>query len=54
MCHKWLKDRAERVLALDEVRTCCRIVTALARTSQIQGEIDALYAAAVGVSLSVK
>ncbi|MEJ5199212.1 MAG: type ISP restriction/modification enzyme, partial [Anaerolineae bacterium] len=49
VCHKWLKDRAERVLSLDEVRTYCRIVTALARTIEVQGEIDVLYAAAEDV-----
>ncbi|MCX7792357.1 MAG: hypothetical protein N2378_17110 [Chloroflexaceae bacterium] len=46
VCHKWLKDRAERQLSLEEVRTYCRIVTALAHTIAIQGEIDALYARA--------
>jgi predicted helicase len=55
VCHKWLKDRAERQLSLDEVRTYCRIVTALARTIEIQREIDALYAAAgEGGSLAVR
>ncbi|MCS6938441.1 MAG: hypothetical protein NZM94_04170 [Roseiflexus sp.] len=43
VCHKWLKDRVERQLSLDEVRTYCRAVTALARTLAIQAEIDALY-----------
>jgi len=45
VCHKWLKDRRERVLTLDEIGAYCRIVTALARTMEIQAEIDALYPA---------
>lgn len=49
VCHKWLKDRAERQLSLAEVRTYCRIVTALARTIALQEEIDALYAGAEDV-----
>lgn len=40
---KWLKDRKERTLGTDEIRTYCRIVTALHRTIEIQDEIDALY-----------
>jgi predicted helicase len=42
-CEKWLKDRQERRLELDDIRTYCRIVTALGRTLVIQTEIDALY-----------
>ncbi len=45
VCHKWLKDRQERQLSLDEIRTYCRIVSALGRTLALQGEIDALYGA---------
>ncbi|MFH1921317.1 MAG: type ISP restriction/modification enzyme, partial [Planctomycetota bacterium] len=43
VCEKWLKDRQERHLAVDDIRTYCRIVTALGRTLVIQTEIDALY-----------
>ncbi|MCX5855443.1 MAG: DNA methyltransferase, partial [Deltaproteobacteria bacterium] len=43
VCEKWLKDRQERRLDLDDIRTYCRIVTALGRTLVIQTEIDALY-----------
>ncbi|HEC35590.1 MAG TPA: DNA methyltransferase [Anaerolineae bacterium] len=43
VCHKWLKDRRERQLTLDEIRTYCRIVTAIARTIEIQEEIDEVY-----------
>ena len=44
VCQKWLKDRRQRRLALDEVRTYCRIVTALGLTIKIQAQLDALYA----------
>jgi predicted helicase len=44
VCEKWLKDRVERRLELDDIRTYCRIVTALKLTIDIQQEIDALYA----------
>ncbi|MGC8837475.1 MAG: type ISP restriction/modification enzyme, partial [Anaerolineae bacterium] len=43
VCEKWLQDRVERSLTLDEVRTYCRIVTALEQTIHLQGEIDTLY-----------
>ncbi|MEA3356576.1 MAG: type ISP restriction/modification enzyme [Candidatus Bipolaricaulota bacterium] len=43
VCHKWLKDRKDRLLSLDEIRTYCHIVTALARTIDIQSSIDELY-----------
>ena len=46
VCEKWLKDRRERRLELDDIRAYCRIVTALGRTIELQGEIDALYPAA--------
>ncbi len=43
VCEKWLKDRRERRLDLDEIRTYCRIVTALKLTIGIEEEINALY-----------
>jgi hypothetical protein len=44
VCEKWLKERAEeRRLELDDIRTYCRIVTALKLTIDIQQEIDVLY-----------
>jgi predicted helicase len=43
VCHKWLKDRKGRALSLAEIRTYCHIVTALAKTIEIQGQIDELY-----------
>jgi hypothetical protein len=43
VCEKWLKDRKERSLGVDEIRTYCRIVAALKLTIAIQQEINALY-----------
>jgi len=43
VCHKWLKDRKERVLSLEEIQTYCRIVTAIHKTIRIQKEIDKMY-----------
>ncbi len=43
VCEKWLKDRKGRRLDLDDIRTYCRIVTALNVTLAIQQRIDALY-----------
>jgi predicted helicase len=43
VCEKWLKDRKERHLALDDIRTYCRIVTALGRTIELQAKIDTIY-----------
>jgi hypothetical protein len=43
VCEKWLKDRQERQLDVDDIRTYCRIVTSLKLTLGIQQEIDALY-----------
>jgi len=40
---KWLKDRKKRVLNLDDIKHYCRVVTALAKTIEIQGQIDELY-----------
>jgi predicted helicase len=45
VCDKWLKDRKDRVLSLDEIQTYCRIVTAIQKTIRIQQEIDEIYAA---------
>ena len=45
VCEKWLKDRRERRLELDDIRTYCRIVTALKLTIEIQAEIDEMYPA---------
>ena len=52
VCEKWLKDRRERRLDLDDIRTYCRIVTALKLTIDVQREIDALYSEAEDSPLS--
>jgi len=43
VCEKWLKDRRRRTLSLEEIQTCCRIVTALKKTLEIQSDLDKLY-----------
>ena len=43
VCDKWLKDRKERRLELDDIRTYCRMVTAIGITLEIQQELDILY-----------
>ena len=43
VCNKWLKDRKGRVLSLTETEQYCKIVTAIAKTIEIQQEIDNLY-----------
>ncbi len=40
VCEKWLKDRKERTLTLEEIQTYCKIVTALSKTIELQNEID--------------
>ena len=44
VCEKWLKDRKDRRLQLDDIRTYCQMVTAIGRTIEIQKEIDIAYA----------
>ena len=44
VCDKWLKDRKERRLDLDDIRTYCRMVTAIGITLAIQQELDRAYA----------
>ncbi|HQL88345.1 MAG TPA: N-6 DNA methylase [Lentisphaeria bacterium] len=43
VCEKWLKDRQERHLELDDITAYCRIVTALGRTMALQQQINGLY-----------
>lgn len=43
VCDKWLKDRKGRTLLLDDIKHYCRVVTALAKTIEVQREIDGLY-----------
>jgi hypothetical protein len=40
---KWLKDRKGRTLNLDDITHYCHVVTALAKTIEIQAEINILY-----------
>lgn len=40
---KWLKDRKDRRLSTDDIQIYCRIATALAKTIDIQIELDDLY-----------
>ena len=44
VCDKWLKDRRDRRLDLDDIRTYCRMVTAIGITLAIQQELDRAYA----------
>jgi hypothetical protein len=43
VCEKWLKDRKDRKLSLDDIKHYCTIVTALAKTIEIQKTIDTFY-----------
>lgn len=40
---KWLKDRKERTLSLEDIQHYCRVATAIQKTIAIQAEIDELY-----------
>ena len=40
---KWLKDRKESVLSLDEIKAYCRTATAIIKTVEIQKDIDDIY-----------
>ena len=40
---KWLKDRKDRRLTAEDIKHYCRIVTAIAKTIELQKEIGALY-----------
>ena len=53
VCQKWLKDRRERRLELDDIRTYCRSVTAIGHTLTIQQQIDVLYSEAERDSLTI-
>ncbi len=43
VCEKWLKDRKDRALLLEEIQTYTKIVTALSKTIELQKKIDLLY-----------
>ncbi len=53
VCEKWLKDRHERRLELEDIRTYLRIVTALNRTLEIQKTLDPLYERAERVTINL-
>ncbi|MEW6095192.1 MAG: type ISP restriction/modification enzyme [bacterium] len=40
---KWLKDRKERRLSLEEIKHYCKIVTAIKKTIELQETIDQIY-----------
>lgn len=40
MCEKWLKDRKGRSLSYDDIEHYQKVVAALARTLELQAEID--------------
>ncbi len=43
VCEKWLKDRKDKTLTLDEIKTYCKIVTSLSKTIPLQNEIDKYF-----------
>jgi predicted helicase len=43
VCSKWLKDRKDKSLCLDEAIHYCKIVTSLQKTIEIQKLIDSIY-----------
>jgi predicted helicase len=53
VCEKWLKDRKERCLELDDIRTYCRIVTALGHTIRIQQQLNTLFPEAESNTVSM-
>ncbi len=43
VCDKWLKDRKERRLSLDDIKHYCKIATSLQKTIETQKAIDEIY-----------
>ncbi len=43
VCEKWLKDRKDKILTLEEIKHYCLIAASLQITIDIQAEIDKLY-----------
>lgn len=43
VCKKWLEERKGKTLDLEEIKTFCKIVTAVEKTMEIQKKIDELY-----------
>lgn len=51
---KWLKDRRERKLSLSEIKTYCKIVTAIEQTIEVQQKIDEIYPAVEENTIDLK
>ncbi|MBI5359783.1 MAG: N-6 DNA methylase [Planctomycetes bacterium] len=43
VCDKWLKERKDRSLSLEDIKQYCGVITALAKTIEIQKQIDRIY-----------
>ncbi len=43
VCGKWLKDRKDRILSVEDIKHYCKIVSALRKTIEVQNEIDKIY-----------
>ncbi|HHT9130706.1 MAG TPA: type ISP restriction/modification enzyme, partial [Candidatus Brocadiaceae bacterium] len=43
VCEKWLKDRKDRKLSLEDIKHYCNVVTTLQKTIEIQKAIDDIY-----------
>lgn len=43
VCEKWLKDKKDRKLSLDDIKHYCNVVTAIQKTIKIQKVIDDIY-----------
>lgn len=43
VCDKWLKDRKDRILSLEETQNYCSIVTVIKETIELQKDIDKVY-----------
>jgi REP element-mobilizing transposase RayT len=43
VCSKWLKDRKDRKLSLEDIKHYCKVVTSLKKTIEAQKAIDKVY-----------
>jgi very-short-patch-repair endonuclease len=53
VCQKWLKDRKNRALSLEEIQTYLRILTSLKYTLELTEEIEELYIQIDGETLPI-
>jgi hypothetical protein len=53
VCKKWLKDRENRTLSLEEIQTYLRILTSLKYTLELTEEIEELYVQIDGETLPI-